>query len=92
MATEVLAPGTTAAQSADIVLAAPNTLLLLAKGPAGAALTVHASLLVEVKTSNNTWLRVGAFGTSNEFFAVLHPGTYRVRRLAGAVSIGADTA
>lgn len=90
MATEVLAPGNTAATSSDIVVTT-TPVQLIAKGTGGDPMALNYGLSVEVQTSNSTWLPYGRFTPDNSDRVVLqYPGTYRVRRTAQTASVGVD--
>lgn len=79
MATQILAVGTTAANSADIVVGSGSSLLIGLKEPAAGA-----EVKVSVKDDAGNYLYVGSLNVSRSTATLSAPGTYRLSRVAGA--------
>lgn len=82
---ELLAVGTTDANSADLVVAAGSTNTVCLKG-----YTQNALCVVQLKDDGGAYIAVDEL-TSSKPRLVLPPGTWRVSRMAGA-SCGAFNA
>ncbi len=82
MATQLLATGTTAASTADVVVAAgvPVTLFLKVTGnvPVDANVTVRAT--IEIKDSDGSYHEIGALTGQNPVGVLDGPCTVRVTR------------
>lgn len=88
-ATQVLASGSGAAQSADIVVTTTAVTLVL-WDTAGPKVDEMAAAFVEIKASNGQYIRYGMLSASKPFYVLKYPGTYRVVRYAGAAIFGVD--
>jgi hypothetical protein len=88
MATEVLAPGTTAASSSDIVVAAPTLLSLKGSG-SGIQPGPMAQVVVELKDEDNLYWPVGNLTGVGPISMLLEAAaTYRVTRVAANAGYG----
>jgi hypothetical protein len=83
MATEVLAIGTTAANSSDIVVAAGTTLTLALKDAAGPTVASGGYVKLQLKGDAGEYWDVDALTPSRAALVVVGAGTYRVSRVAG---------
>lgn len=83
MATELIAVGTTAANSADIVVAAGEVATIGLKVDAGS----DAQVQIQLKDAGGGYNLIGYVGTREGAKAITAPGTYRIVRKAG-VSCG----
>ena len=89
MATELLAIATTAASSADIVLAAGDSAHIHLRGsspPAVPACTVS----IDVKGSDGSYTEYHRLTERNPGVVIDATGTYRVRRAACEQGVGVD--
>lgn len=75
---QLIAAGTTAAQSADFTVAAGETLTVSLKAAAG-----DAQAVIELKDDGGTYTIIARMDVNNPAWAISAPGTYRVRRRAG---------
>lgn len=92
MATEILAVGTGAANSDDVVVANGDILAVAMKGSTP---RVNGGIIkIELKADDGAYYEVGELaGAVGKTGAVIDaPGTYRFARLAGAVSCGVFSA
>lgn len=92
MATEILAIGTSAANSSDVTVASGDILAVALKG---ATPRVNGGIVkIELKADDGNYYEVGELtGSVGKTGAVIDaPGTYRFARLAGAVSCGVFSA
>jgi hypothetical protein len=78
-AANLITTGTTAATSADIVLADGASILISLKSPADGA-EVH----IDLKDDASVWQSMGRILASDPAKTVYGPGTFRARRIAGA--------
>lgn len=85
-AAEILATGSTAAQSSDIVVTDGTAVTVLIKGN-----TVYVELAILVKNAAGSYVPTGKKLTSAEVRCLQAPGTYRLARAEG-VTCGADSA
>lgn len=90
MPTQVLAVGTTAADSSDVVIAAGSELTVGIKDAAGPLVDSTAVILVMLKDDAGQYFRVGQLDVYHPAL-VLAAGTWRLTRVAGA-SCGAFSA
>ena len=90
MATELLAIGTTAGESADLVVTTPVTVCL--KDGAGPYVS-GANVKIQLKADSGLYFEVGELfgGGENAATLIVAPGTYRFVRTAG-VSCGVFSA
>jgi hypothetical protein len=82
MATQLLAVGTTAADSADQVLTAGTMLCL--KDAAGTSVLAGAFVDISVKDDVGQYFRIGALTGARPAMVINGSGTYRFSRRAGA--------
>jgi hypothetical protein len=78
MATQLIAAGTTAANSSDIVVASGATLTVALKAQAS-----DATAFIELKDDGGAYNIVGSLNFGAPALSIVSPGTYRVRRRAG---------
>jgi hypothetical protein len=86
MATEIIASGTTTANSADRTVAAGATETIIFRSAASNA----AQCVIEVKGSDSAYYAVGKLGDDGRVKQIDGPLTYRVRRGAGAGASAVD--
>ena len=79
MATELIAVGSTAANSSDVVVAAGTPVTVAMKGAVSAA----AELRISIKDDAGTYQVVGSIVPSRPAVCITGPGTYRLSRVAG---------
>lgn len=90
-AAEVLAPGSTAASSSDIVVAAPTLLALKGSGD-GIPVGQRAQLIVELKDEDGFYWPIGQLNGVGPLSLLLEAAaTYRVTRVAANIN-GANVA
>lgn len=81
MATQILAVGTTAADSADVVVTTPVTVCL--KDAAGPYVASGAHVNVSLKDDAGQYFIVDQMTNGKPAIVISGPGTYRFSRLAG---------
>ena len=93
MATEILAVGTTEANSDDVTVASGDSLAVAMKGGSGAQV-VGGIIKIQLKADDGNYYEVGElFGGVGKTGAVIDAaGTYRFTRLNGHVSCGVFSA
>ena len=82
----LLAPGATAASSADFTLTGESCGLFLV---ATAGLESGSAATIETKGANGVYYPIGALTLMTPFLVLSSPGTFRVSRGAG-VAVGVD--
>lgn len=87
MATEILATGTTGADSSDVVVAAGTPLTVCLKDAAGAHVASGAEVRVSLKDDAGVYFQVDTLTGSRPALVITGAGTYRFSRLPG-VSCG----
>ena len=87
MATEILAVGTTAANSDDVVVAAGTPLTVSLKDAAGPAVDPGALVNILLKDDANEYFKVAQLDRGRPALIIDGAGTYRFSRIAG-VSCG----
>lgn len=80
MATELIASGSTAATSADIVVADGESVTIALKNMNG-----FPTAQIQLKDSAAAYHDVGALGPSDSAKVIIAPGTYRIFRPEGSV-------
>ncbi|MBR0962240.1 hypothetical protein [Bradyrhizobium japonicum] len=88
MPTEILATGTGAANSADVVIAAGSSLTVCLKDAAGPDVGKYASVDILLKADTGEYFKVDNINTDKPALLIQAPGTYRFSRLAGSTSCG----
>jgi predicted RecA/RadA family phage recombinase len=83
MPAEILAVNTTAADSADIVVAAGDILTVALKDAAGPKVEAGCNVLIFLKDDAGQYFQIGALDYVNRCLVITGPGTYRFSRLAG---------
>jgi hypothetical protein len=86
MATELIAPGSTAAISADFDLADGERATIGIASVGGVRWAANA--LVELKAATGVYSLAGTLGRGSKNVQVSGPGTFRARRIAGDASFG----
>lgn len=87
MATEILAVGTTAADSSDVVVAAGAQLTVCLKDAAGPVIPNGPVVYISLKDDVGEYFRVDTLRSSKSSVVIIAAGTYRFSRVAG-VSCG----
>jgi hypothetical protein len=89
MSTILIASGTTLANSADFTLTSGESANLFLVDDAGPDVSFSASALVQIKeTVGGEYYTVGRMDNNTPAATLMGPGTFRVRRLASASSVG----
>jgi len=83
MATEILAVGTTAANSADVTIAAGATLTVCLKDAAGAVIGNAAKVEIQLKDDAGEYFTVATLTGGRPSIVIVGAGTYRFSRHAG---------
>lgn len=86
MATELLAVGTTAADSGDLVVSAGTPVTVSLKDAAGPVVAAGANVLIQLKDDDGQYFTVGTLSSPEKgriATVIYGPGTYRFSRLAG---------
>jgi hypothetical protein len=83
MATEILAVGTTAADSSDVVVAAGEQLTVALKDAAGPMVLGGALVHILLKDDDGAYFRVDQLSSVKPALMIVAPGTYRFSRVAG---------
>ncbi|WP_375597579.1 hypothetical protein [Devosia sp. Naph2] len=83
MATQLLAAGTTAANSSSFTLADGESASVAMKGA-----LQSASIIVEMQDDAAAWNAVGYLTAAEPGKIITGPGTFRVRRQANSPSVG----
>lgn len=86
--TELLATGTSAANSSDFTLAAGESATLFLKDADGGGLNSRALVYLEVKDETGQYTTIDSLTTNKPGFVLTAIGTFRVRRPAGGDSCG----
>lgn len=83
MPTQILATGTTAANSADVVVASGDTLTVCLKDADGGRALSAALVHILLKDDAGAYMRVDTLTGARPALAIIAPGTYRFSRIAG---------
>lgn len=83
----IITSGTADASSADIVVTSPVTISLF-----WTTKPRSANVKIDVKGSNGGYFEIGTLSPEVPITSIVSPGTYRVRRVAGAEVPSDDTA
>lgn len=83
MPAELIAVGTTDANSADVTVAAGAPVSVFLKGTAGAYVDPQARCVVEAKTAAGAYQLVGELVGQQRGLVIDAPGIYRIRKFAG---------
>lgn len=83
MATEILAVGTTAANSTDVTVAAGEQLTVGLKDAAGPAVG-NARVEIQLKDDAGEYFTIATLTSSRSALVIAGAGTYRFSRTAGA--------
>lgn len=89
MATEILAIGTSDANSADVVVS--STLTVGLKASAGPVVDPAANVLIQLKDDGGNYFTVDILNQAKPAVSITAAGTYRFRRL-GSASCGVFSA
>lgn len=87
MPTEILAVGTTATDSSDVVVAAGATLTVCLKDASGAHVEPGAEVRISLKDDGGQYFQVDSLTGSRPALVIGGAGTYRFKRMPG-VSCG----
>lgn len=87
MATEVLAVGTSAANSSDVTIAEGEQLTVCLKDAAGTRVGNGAKVEIQLKDDDNEYFAVDTLHSGKVAVVIAGAGTYRFSRIAG-VSCG----
>lgn len=91
MPTEVLAIGTGAANSSDIVVAAGTPKKVMLKDAQGVeAVAPGTDVRIKEKDASGAYYQIGKLDEQNRSVGLPFPGTYRLSRVAGSAAVGAD--
>jgi len=83
MATQILAVGTTAADSGDVVVASGAQLTVSLKDAAGPDVLGGATVIIQLKDDAGQYFRVDTLTGRKPALVIAAAGTYRFSRLAG---------
>ena len=87
---ELIAAGTTEADSADFTLASGDQATLFLKDAAGPQVLADAAAIVQITGAAGAYFSVGVINAATPAKVLAAPGTYRVKRLASSASFGVD--
>lgn len=87
MATEILAVGTTALNSSDVVVSSGSTLTVCLKDAAGVSIDTAARVDIQLKDDAGQYFTVAGLTGGRPSIVIVGAGTYRFSRPAG-VSCG----
>jgi len=87
---ELIASGTTEANSSDIVIADGESTTLFLKSGTGGPIVNGAMASVQIKSSGAHYFTIGSLDHYNPAKVIQAPGTFRVVRHANAVAFGVD--
>lgn len=88
MPAEILAPGTGAADSSDVVIASGSQLTVALKDAAGPNSLAGASVKIRIKDDAGQYFDVDTLDAFKPAVVITGAGTYRFSRLAGGPSVG----
>ena len=92
MATQLIATGTGSATSADITVADGSSATVFLKDANGGGIGYCAIVYIEIKDSAGNYTTIGQLTNDDPGTVIAAPGTYRLRRKANGVSVGAEQA
>lgn len=90
MATEILATGTAAGDSTDVVVAAGTPVTVFLKAATSIPVPSDALAEVKVKSVGLTYHTIGVLTGKQPALVIDGPGTYQVSRIAGTAAFGID--
>jgi hypothetical protein len=90
MATELLATGTAAADSADVVVTAGTPVTIYLKKGSDGAVSASARATVKIKSSGGTYHEIGALTGQYQALVIDGPGTYRISRETASEAFGVE--
>lgn len=85
-AAELLAIGTTVADSGDVTVAAGDTLTVALKGPSAPAVG-RARVDIQIKDDEAEYWRIGYLNEGNPTVVIIGAGIYRFHRVSGNVGV-----
>ncbi len=88
MPTQILAVGTGALDSGDVVVSPGNTLAVCLKDAAGPRVAAGAKVIISLKDDAGQFFQVGDISSHAPAKLIVAPGTYRFSRIAGSASCG----
>jgi hypothetical protein len=83
MATEILAIGTTAANSSDVVIASGDQLTVSLKDAAGTIIAGSARVEIQIKDDAGQYFAIATLTGARPALVITGAGTYRFSRAAG---------
>lgn len=88
----ILASGTTAAQSSPFTLAVGDVATVFITQGAVSSLAYGSFAQIQVQDASSNWIDVtgGAMSSADAIKSIGSPGTYRVARLVSATAFGID--
>lgn len=94
MATELIAVGSGAASSSDVVVAAGTPVAVCLKDAAGPDLPSGCQVEIELKDDDGQYFKVGSLRSEVQSRSVvlIGPGSYRLTRTADSAACGAFSA
>ncbi len=87
---ELIATGTTLANSADVVVAAGTPATVFLKDATGQSVDAGANALIQIKSAGGEYFDIGALTSKEPALAITSPGTFRIVRPVQAVAVGVD--
>jgi hypothetical protein len=87
---ELIASGTTEADSADVTVAAGTPVTFCLKVASGAMVPRGSQALIQFKESGGNYITAATLDRYTPGLEVSAPGTYRVRRQAHTTAFGVD--
>lgn len=87
---EIIASGTTEANSSDIIVADGASTTVFLKSGTGGQIVNGASATVQIKSSGGHYFPIGSLDQYNSAKVIQAPGTYRVVRHANGSAFGVD--
>jgi hypothetical protein len=91
MSTEILAAGTTAADSSDVVVTAGTPVTVFLKKPTSGPVSSDADFDIKIKsTGAGTYHTIGKLKGREPSIVLDGPGTYRFSRVSASTPTGAD--
>lgn len=87
---ELIAAGTTDANSADIVLADGASSTVFLKSGTGGPIVAGARAAIQIKSSDSYYFTVGTLDRDAPAKALLGPATFRIVRVANTDAFGVD--
>lgn len=90
MATEILASGTTAADSSDVTVTAGIPVTIFLKSGSSVPVSSDADFDVKIKSAGSTYHTIGKLTGKTPALVIDGPGTFRVSRVTASGPVGVD--